>query len=218
MCAFAESRKTANSTKASWEVLAEMARQQRRSDECMSIDWNGTLSYIADPHRGMRGGLRSWLWQTCSEFGFYQTCEMGSQCPYGRGYHPLEHDFEVCRYAFGIGSDEVEANVQQTLEYYGSTELKGGSRIVSVNGNVDPWSTLARTSDAGSSVFNENVLLPVYNVVGASHHFWTHPAKATDSSHVKEARSFIHDTVLGWLAVDDDDTLSGASSEMERAS
>ena len=25
--------------------------------------------------------VTSWPWQTCAEFGFYQTCEVGSQCP-----------------------------------------------------------------------------------------------------------------------------------------
>lgn len=208
MCKVAKAGKSANATKASWEVLAEMARKQRNSDECMTLDWNGTLDYIADPQRGMRGGLRSWLWQTCTEFGFYQTCEMGSHCPYGQGYHTLEHDLQICSFAFGVSNDEVKANIQQTLEYYGDKELKGGSRILSVNGNVDPWSTLARTNyTAGTvrtdnSVNNEDALLPVYNVVGASHHFWTHPAKDTDSRNVLDARTFIHETVLGWLAVE----------------
>ena len=189
----------------------------------MTIDWNEILNYIADPQRGMMGGLRSWLWQTCTEFGFYQTCEKGSQCPYGRGYHPLEHDLEVCSYAFGVASEEVKANIQQTLEYYGDKELKGGSRIISVNGNVDPWSTLARTNYTRSdvrvenSLVSENALLPVYNVVGASHHFWTHPVKDTDSASVQDARTFIHETVLGWLfvAVDDDDFSSEAAFELK---
>ena len=29
-----------------------------------------------------RGVNRLWFWQTCTEFGFYQTCEPGSGCPF----------------------------------------------------------------------------------------------------------------------------------------
>ena len=193
-----------------------MAREQG-SDECMTLDWNKTLDYIADPYRGMMGGLRSWLWQTCTEFGFYQTCEVGSNCPFGKGYHPLEHDLRVCSYAFGVNNEEVRESIQQTLEYYGDKELKGGSRILSVNGNVDPWSTLARTEATSTTSKDNQEWLPIFNVEGASHHFWTHPTKDTDDSKVREARAFIHSTVMDWLQMDSDKAVSSASSVVETA-
>ena len=172
-----------------------MARETG-SEECTTLNWNGTLDYIADPVRGMVGGLRSWMWQTCTEFGFYQTCKQGTNCPYGKGFHPLEHDFERCSKAFGIQKEEVQESVRQTLEYYGDKKLKGGSRILSVNGDVDPWSTLARTNDT-----THDPLLPVYNVVGASHHFWTNPVKETDGPSEQKARDFIHQTMTEWLGL-----------------
>ena len=140
---------------------------EQQSNECITVDWKGTLDFIKDPEKAMGGGLRSWLWQTCTEFGFYQTCETNSSCPYGKGYHTLGQDFQICDYAFGISKTEVLESIEQTKEYYGGNKLlQGGSRIVSVNGNVDPWATLARDDDTPNS---DDPLLPTFMVEGASH-------------------------------------------------
>lgn len=40
-------------------------------------------------------------------------------------------------------------------------------------------------------------------VEGASHHFWTHPSKPTDSPDVVKARVEIWDQVTKWLEEDD---------------
>jgi len=47
-----------------------------------------------------------------------------------------------------------------------------------VNGDVDPSSTLAITKDHG---IHDPHHMPLYTVKKASHHFWTHPPKETDS-------------------------------------
>jgi hypothetical protein len=163
------------------------------------LDWKALLDYIADPVRGQTDGLRSWLWQTCTEFGFYQTCEANSTCPFGRGYHPIEQDLEMCEYAFGVDPAQVKTNIQETLDYYGGLHL-AGSQILSVNGDVDPWSELAKKT-------TDDPDLPVLTVVGASHHFWTHAVKPTDGPTIKFAREIIYQTVMDWLdeTGDDDD-------------
>lgn len=209
MCSYVEHEQRYNITKASWEILADMANLQRqrrdKNGECQTMEWKELLDILASPEQGKEGGARSWLWQTCTEFGFYQTCEYNSDCPYAKGYHPIQQDLEICEYAFGISPREVYESVQQTLEYYGDhRELKGGSRILSVNGNVDPWSTLARIDDDDD---DDSSLLPVFNAEGASHHFWTHEVKPSDGQSVVEARVFIYKTVMDWLGVGRDQGL-----------
>ena len=161
-------------------------------DDCWDISWKDTVDYIADPIRGQSGGVRSWLWQTCTEFGFYQTCETNSTCPYGRGWHPLEQDLILCEQAFGIPKEQVIANIQETIEYYGGWHLTA-TNVLSVTGSVDPWSELAlhKTDNTKER--------PVYNVPGASHHFWTHAVKESDGIEIQEARKIIFDTLRGWL-------------------
>ena len=205
---------TIGTNKPAMDTLAWLARQQRdqqsnSSDGCLELDWISTLKLLADPVRGRAGGLRSWLWQTCTEFGFYQTCELHSACPYGKSWHPLSQDLEICRVAFGATA--VMDAVQDTNEYYGGWDL-AGSRILSVTGTIDPWTELAKTTSS-------NNLLPVYTVQGASHHFWTHPVKDSDSDQVQMARAVVYETVQSWLdkLLDGDDEFFSLNYSVERA-
>jgi thymus-specific serine protease len=104
-------------------------------------------------------------------------------------------DFEICEQAFGISREAVVNNVQQSLKHYGGWNIDA-RRILSVNGDIDPWSMLALTSDRDE--------LPTHWVKGASHHFWTHPVQDTDSQEVKDARDMIYLKVMQWLEEDSD--------------
>ena len=177
------------------QALADLARQQQQGS-CTDLSWEDSLATLSDTTM-LKGGWRSWLWQTCTEFGFYQTCEQKSACPFGRGFHPLSLDLEICQRAFGVSPDRVAAAVQESMQYYGGWQL-GTTRVLSVNGDVDPWSELAllhtRTED-----------LPAFVVPGASHHFWTHAVKDTDALQVVGARELIFATIEQWLDEIDDE-------------
>jgi thymus-specific serine protease len=164
------------------EALADLAALEL-DGECLDIDWEGVVSYNSNV---TNDESRSWLWQTCTEFGFYQTCTTDA-CPYGTGFHRVEQDMELCRRAFGVDVDEHI--IERTNEWSGGWNVPDDhQRILSVVGTVDPWTELAvRTA----------IL-----VDGASHHFWTHPTKDTDSSAVVDARRLIMEQVLAWIDED----------------
>lgn len=218
-----------------YETLSWIVQQDQKDSphqDCTVLDWQGTLDSMANPQQQENGhdGFRSWIWQTCTEFGFYQTCELYSNCPYGRGWHNVSQDLEMCEYAFDVHPVRVMQAVRETLAYYGGRDLKA-TRVLSVNGNVDPWSELAlvvpdrrgrsdKTTINGNTI-NKSVVVPespdqqddpdrpTWMVPGASHHFWTHRLKETDSPEVVQARQVIYKTALGWLLSgkdgDDDD-------------
>ena len=66
------------------KVLAEIRASQ--NTKCEDIDWNKNMQYWKST-KSAEDNNRSWQWQTCNEFGFYQTCEIDSQCPFAKGYH-----------------------------------------------------------------------------------------------------------------------------------
>lgn len=138
---------------------------------------------------------RAWLYQTCTEFGFYQTCEVGTRCPFTQGLHTLDVDLQMCREAFGITPDQVQEQVRLTNLYYGGDRPRGW-RVIFPNGAIDPWHALGvlETPMRG---------LPAIYVEGASHHFWTHPSKPTDSPDIVRARETIWDQITAWLGEDD---------------
>ena len=180
-------------TDSSMKALAAISKQKRgNSTACIEVDWEGTIRYLSSD-KAKEEGTRSWLWQTCTEFGFYQTCETASSCPYGKGYHSIELDLEICQRAFGITEGNVWSNVQQSIEQYGGWDIVA-SRILFVNGEIDPWAMLGVDLNHGSSS-----ALPTIWVEGASHHFWTHEVKDSDGEGIKKAREAIYRQVIEWL-------------------
>lgn len=181
------------------ERLGALARKQQYSDDtCIMIDWNQTILELSNTTVDPDGeNWRSWLWQTCTEFGYYQTCEKDSTCPYGRGYHNIDIDYEICRRIFHLSPSSVKKNIAATTTYYRVNNGSEKSRILSINGDVDPWSELA-------VINSTTTLLPAYMVPGASHHYWTHPIKATDDIEIQKARNLIYNTVTTWLEEDVD--------------
>jgi hypothetical protein len=87
--------------------------------------------------------------------------------------------------AFDITSDMVDKFVSSTYSRYGGSDIKS-TRILFVNGQVDPWKSLSVLNSPVNS--SEE---PVMMVTGASHHFWTHPSLSTDSADVVDARNAI---------------------------
>jgi len=211
--------KESNQGISSMEILATIKNLKNHGDEdCTNVNWGAYLLYLKTP-TNLNANDRSWMYQTCSEFGFYLTCNQDSECPYGRGYHDVDQDLEMCQEVFGIDPSDVENNVDSTLSYYGgwsltpnttgedkvrpknaplglsegSLEYDGQKRLIFAYGSVDPWTALAVTSG------NEDH--PSVGVAGASHHFWTHQVKDSDAEEVRAARQTIYETVEGWLGL-----------------
>merc|ERR1712241_995258 len=101
----------------------------------------------------------SWDYQTCTEFGFYQTCELNSTCMFVRGLVDLKHMLSVCD-QFKISRSDVEKAIATTNDFYGALKPidpsgKLGSCVMWINGEVDPWSEL---SVLGSPVAEQPIL------------------------------------------------------------
>eukprot|EP00662_Eupelagonemidae_sp_cell21_P028954 gene28954-55618_t len=130
-----------------------------------------------------------WGYQTCTEFAFYQTCEVGSDCFYTQGYVLLQDYLDNCKTEWGITAAEVAANVNATNEYYGGASpkcncTKGDECVLYPNGEVDPWHSLSVLASPSPGI-------KVMMVPGASHHVWTHPSAPTDQQSVVKARAAI---------------------------
>eukprot|EP01033_Poteriospumella_lacustris_P014875 gene14875-10635_t len=154
---------------------------------CSPVNYDSTVSFWASSSNPDR----SWLYQTCTEWGFYQTCEVGSECPYTQGLHNIDSDLDLCKTSFGIASEDVYAQIANAQAIYGGRDIQS-SRIFFVNGEIDPW-------HANSVLTPPNVQEPTLWVKGASHHFWTHESLPTDSQEVVDARDKIWSQVKSWL-------------------
>eukprot|EP01031_Cornospumella_fuschlensis_P033113 gene33113-40055_t len=173
------------------ERLAALSSNQN-GGHCINPSYDAMIKFYTNP----KNPDRSWLYQTCSEWGFYQTCNVGSECPYTQGLHTLDVDLELCAKAFGVSSEDVNAQISNTIAIYGGKNIQG-SRIFFTNGEIDPW-------HANSVLRSPNVQELTNWVQGASHHFWTHPSLPTDSEQVNWARTRIWTKIAEWLVLPPD--------------
>ena len=147
--------------------------------------------------RGNHQTLDYWGWQTCTEFGFYQTCDVGSRCFYTQGINLLSDMDGFCQSDYGISRAEINASIAKTNAHYGADRpdlVHNATRIYYVNGDVDPWSGLSILPPGHTEQ------LPTLEVSGASHHFWTHPSKPTDAKDIVMARLMIRSQGTYWLS------------------
>lgn len=174
------------------------------------------MPYLVSDYYKMLGRIGessslSWPWQTCTEYGYYQTCEADSDCPYAKGYVTLKDELSMCHSLFNIKHSKVDAFVNFTNALYGADEPQT-SRVFFANGDVDPWSGLGVLKSPDNNV-SQIVLL----VSGSSHHAWTHPEDTITQPAVSAAKKIIQDQVMTWLAETSLDDASTAASPLTKS-
>ncbi|OWR53848.1 putative serine protease K12H4.7 [Danaus plexippus plexippus] len=106
--------------------------------------------------------MRLWTYQTCTEYGWYQTTTSSRQ-PFLNTV-PLEYFHQMCKDFFNDSIDENllrSAIVRTNRLFAGLEHLPDG--VLSVGGGHDPWSPV------GPNKTHETHLAPVYVVDGVSH-------------------------------------------------
>lgn len=134
-------------------------------------------------------GERQWYYQTCTEFGYYQTCE-DSSCPFST-LITLKSQLDLCTEVFNIPPESVRQAVQFTNEFYGADHPKS-SRIIFVNGDVDPWhalSVLKNQSHSEIAIF----------INGTAHCANMSPSRTSDPPSLQKAREEIANKIGEWL-------------------
>lgn len=82
---------------------------------------------------------RSWVYQTCTEFGWYQTTD---SYKVSWGNINMTFEYHYCRDVYGMEFNKalLDKGIAQTNEDYGGLDIvKNLRRTVLFNGGVDPW-------------------------------------------------------------------------------
>merc|ERR1711962_473143 len=156
---------------------------EEAGEPCIMHDYDSFLNIISDIHWSGHGvGYRQWIWQTCTEFGWYQTTNQPSGV-YGSS---LDLGFfeRWCQDAFGdyFIHERMEKNVEASnIEYGGITPEV--HNVVFVHGTVDPWHAMGVMQGAGDSM---SIV-----IVGTSHCADMYGDKDTDGQALYAARKDI---------------------------
>lgn len=110
-------------------------------------------------------GLRAWLYQSCTEFGFYQVASPDANASSRSARITLDYHNATCDRLFGI---KTQVNTRKTNNrYYKKLFHSEVSNIFFTNGDNDPWSVLSLTSDSDDA--NRNPELVLATIADASH-------------------------------------------------
>lgn len=117
-----------------YEQTCVSPNYQKFIDEMKVTDW-----------KSVAGG-RQWIYQTCTEFGYYQSTDSESQV-YGTTF-PLSFWTKQCTDIFGAGFNEtrIKRGIEWTNDNYGGYSMNQ-PRIIFPNGSIDPWHALSFIED-----------------------------------------------------------------------
>ena len=117
-----------------------------------------------DPKKYANTGFRAWMYQSCTEFGFFQTAyHVPAQSSRSTQINLKAH-YGVCKRLFNL---DAQVNLDRTNDRF-YRELGRGSvnHIFFTNGSNDPWSNLSIT-DSERTMGNRE--LKFFLIPGAAH-------------------------------------------------
>ncbi|CAH2061700.1 unnamed protein product, partial [Iphiclides podalirius] len=140
--------------------LATWVRSQPWTQPCIESRYERQVAYHTNT--SYDSVMRLWTYQTCVEFGWYQTTSSDRQ-PF-LSTVPLEYFHRMCKDFFGDYFDE--GVLRRGIER--SNLLWGGRRhqpdgVIAVAGGLDPWMPMGPLPEHGTP------LAPVHLVPGVSH-------------------------------------------------
>ncbi|CAH2985463.1 unnamed protein product [Chilo suppressalis] len=136
---------------------------------------------------------RQWMYQTCTEFGFYQTSSAEVEV-FGNAF-TLDFFIQQCEDVFGkkFDKDFVSNAAAWTNSKYGGVDI-AVSRVVFVHGSVDPWHALGITQTKDNNA-------PAIYIKGTAHCANMYPPADSDLPSLKEARVEIQQYLADWVGL-----------------
>jgi len=158
---------------------------------CTDSSYNATIQQMrnTDPNSDV-AAARSWTWQTCIEYGYFQTGDSSKQ-PFSSTI-TLDWYLAQCRDIFG--PQYVNPNIQWIITDYGSDSIRA-SNIVFPNGSIDPWHKLGVLE---APVHSEPTVL----INGTAHCADLYAPTSTDLPGLVQARILEVEQIKKWLSGD----------------
>ena len=165
---------------------------------CLDTDYDHKIRMLqttdyTDPDSRIPGdvGNRQWFYQTCTQFGWYQSSDQEDH-PFTNTF-PLQFFTQMCADVFGakFNQDLLNRGIDLTLTEYGGLN-PSVSNVVFVHGSLDPWHALGITKDLSSS--STAILIP-----GTAHCANLYPPSQDDPQQRTDARTKIGNLIEQWI-------------------
>ncbi|CAD5228720.1 unnamed protein product [Bursaphelenchus okinawaensis] len=174
------------------KVYQYISQYEGRDPNVFNDDYNNMIKELQNPEFHPRSEERSWIWQTCNEFGYFQTTAFEKNI-FGTGA-PADYYYDMCTDIFGkeYNVDYVKAATRRTQDFYGEADEYNGTHVVIPNGSIDPWHALG--TYANSSELDQYS----YLISGSAHCADMCPPNEADVPGLDHIRSVIFEKLQEW--------------------
>ncbi|XP_055693685.1 putative serine protease K12H4.7 [Lutzomyia longipalpis] len=158
--------------------------------------WSSNYASFVDYYRytGWTSGImRQWLFQTCNEYGWYQTSGSPDQ-PFGSSF-PIEFYYQWCHdiYDESFYNESINYNIYVTnLDHNGMYPII--TNVYSTHGQLDPWRPMGVQT-------NVNSFAPVVVIPGASHCMDLYSISPSDTPEMLASKQRTTSLVRQWLMI-----------------
>lgn len=166
---------------------------QGSGGQCTDVSYAGTIAQLANITYDPTQNMRQWTYQTCTEFGYFQTTTSQSQ-PFAEGnYVPVSFYDRMCSDAFKT-TFNTTANVIETNIRFGGNQLPPyyATNIAYDNSLVDPWHTLSVQADV-------NPQSPLFVYQHRGHCAAVSPPQPNDPPSIVQVRNQISSLIEQWI-------------------
>jgi len=166
---------------------------QFEGSNCTGTSYTGMIEELKDiTTTSDVVSARSWTWQTCTEYGYFQTGDSPSQ-PFSNTI-TLDWYLKQCNDIFG---SPFTPNIIATNGIFGAKNL-AESRVVLPNGSVDPWHILGITTPGKCDRYEDK---KVQFMTGTAHCADLYPSSPKDVNDLTQTRIVEISQISEWLSV-----------------
>jgi hypothetical protein len=156
--------------------------------ECVDVSYADMVTELKNSSIQMGVGGRQWIYQSCIEFGYFQTSDSPNQ-PFGNLFNVSSQTI-LCQDVFGF---DFMPDVNWTRTEFGANEPEE-SNILWVNGSIDPWHALGVLSAPANSDWN------VLVINGTAHCADMLPPFSGSPSTLAPAQEVIRQQLATWIS------------------
>lgn len=158
---------------------------------CIDTNYERFVSNLKNVSWDVKGMTREWFYQTCTEYGYYQTTN-SKESIFGTLF-PLEFFEKLCMDLYGdyYNSDYLKSRVKRTNLIYGG--LKPDlTNVIFTNGDLDPWHALSVLNDLNEST--KSILIK-----DSSHCRDLYNDLPTDPPDLIRTRKILKEIISNWI-------------------
>lgn len=177
-------------------ALAAVVADQAGGD-CVDISYDDSMAVLRNTtvDRSSTGvGDRQWIYQSCTQFSFWQTCDGNTTCPWHTDTQSLASNLDLCSELFGEAGARVAELTDFTNDYYGGLDLQA-TRVLMVDGSIDPWHVLSILEGVPGNQGVDSLFIR-----GTAHCANMMSSRPDDPPYLRVARAEIETKVAAWLA------------------